>query len=293
MGRYLLPTENWLIALLLVIFIVLMAPASSQEEEELASSPQISEPSPVSLSGTTVQAPDSILKAIDAARPGDLLIVESGVYHGSINITKTISLIGRDTGSGPPVIDGDGNGSAVILSADGIYLEGFKIINSSRREVDAGLKLISNKNVLRDNVVAQNNGTGIQLSGSQDNRIINNTIMENGLHGISLDHNSSQNNISMNLIKGNNGSAIALWNSSDGNLLEGNDLSSNQLGISLWDGCDRNLILRNNASANAFSGIQIYKSAETTIAENTAASNNYSGIASVSSIIVFNATFLT
>ena len=85
-----------------------MAPASSQEEEELASSPQISEPSPAFLQGTTVQAPDSIQMAIDAARPGDLLIVESGVYHGSINISKTISLIGRDTGSGPPVIDGDG-----------------------------------------------------------------------------------------------------------------------------------------------------------------------------------------
>ena len=226
----------------------------------MASSPQISEPSPVSIPGTTVQAPDSIQKAIDAARAGDTLIVESGVYHGSINITKTISLIGRDTGTGPPVIDGDGIGSAVILSSDGIYLEGFKIINSSRREVDAGLKLISNKNVLRDNVVAQNNATGILLSGSQDNQIINNTIMGNGLHGISLDHNSSQNNISLNLINGNNGSGIALWNNSDGNLLEDNDLSSNQLGISLWDGCDRNLILRNNASANAFSGIQIYKS---------------------------------
>ncbi len=177
MGRYLLPTENWLIALLLVIFIVLMAPASSQEEEELASSPQISEPSPAFLQGTTVQAPDSIQMAIDAASPGDLLIVESGVYHGSINITKTISLIGRDTGSGPPVIDGDGNGSAVILSSDGIYLEGFKIINSSLREGDAALKLISSKNVVRENIVAQSNAAGISLSGSQDNQIINNTIM--------------------------------------------------------------------------------------------------------------------
>jgi len=107
------------------------------------------------------------------------LIVESGVYHGSINITKTISMIGRDTGSGPPVIDGDGNGngSVVILSADGIYLEGFKIVNSSRAEGDASLKLISNKNVVRDNLVAESNATGILLSGSQENQVINNTIM--------------------------------------------------------------------------------------------------------------------
>ncbi|MDD2754373.1 MAG: NosD domain-containing protein [Methanothrix sp.] len=251
---------------------------------DLASSGQISKPTNTTIQGTIIHIQDSIQQEIDAAEPGDLLIVESGVYFNGINITKSISLIGRDTGFGPPVIDAGGNGSAVTLSADGISLEGFRIINSSGTEGNAGLKVISNKNIIKNNNISQNNGTGISLSDSQENEIINNTIIENDLHGISLSSSSSHNKILKNEVCKNNASGIGLWNRSNDNLLEGNLVSFNKLGISLWNECDQNQLLENNASQNDFSGIQIYQGMNSTIAKNTAVLNNYSGIAIVSSM---------
>jgi nitrous oxidase accessory protein NosD len=161
---------------ILGILIFLIFPIYADENANLASSSEISKPVNSTIQGTLIHSPDSIQREIDAAKPGDILIVESGVYFEGINITKTISLIGRDTGFGPPVIDAGGKGSAVTLSADGISLEGFRIVNSSGIEGNAGLKVISNKNVIRNNNIARINGTGISLSNSQENEIINNYI---------------------------------------------------------------------------------------------------------------------
>jgi nitrous oxidase accessory protein NosD len=112
--------------LILGVSIILIFPISSEESQESPSIDGISMPSLPSQE-ILIHDQDSIQKAIDAAEPEDLLIVDSGVYHEPINITKAISMIGRDTGSGLPVIDGEGDGSAVTLSADGIYLRGFQI----------------------------------------------------------------------------------------------------------------------------------------------------------------------
>lgn len=284
MSKNILSTAAWLTISILGILIFLIFPIHADENANLASSGQISTPINSTIQGTLIHSPDSIQREIDAAEPGDLLIVESGVYFEGINITKTISLIGRDTGFGPPVIDSGGKGSAVTLSADRISLEGFRLVNSSGTEGNAGLKVISNKNVIRNNNIVRNNGTGISLSNSQENEITNNTIIENGLHGISLDNSSSHNEIVKNAVSRNNASGIGLWNRSNDNLLEGNLVFFNKLGISLWNECDQNQLLGNNASQNDFSGIQIYQGMNSTIAENTAVLNNYSGIAIISSM---------
>lgn len=267
------------------IFLILRISALplSNDSEQSILSDQIFIPANSPVKSTLIQAQESIQEAIDAADPGDVLIVESGIYIESINITKSLTMMGRNTGLGPPVIDAGGKNSSVTLSADGISIEGFKIINSSERHGNAGLKLISNKNLIKDNIVTQNKGTGISLLGSRGNKIANNTVIENGLHGISLDKGSSRNEISYNIISRNNASGMGLWNDSDENLLEYNLVFLNQMGISLWSNCDQNQLLRNNASMNNFSGIQIYGCMESIVAGNIAGSNNYSGITAVSS----------
>jgi len=274
----------WLTISILIIPIIFIAPIYADENANLASSSQISKPVNSTIQGILIHSWDSIQRVIDAAEPGDRLIVESGVYFEEINITKAISLIGKDTGFGPPVIDAGGKGSAVTLSADGISLEGLRIVNSSGTEGNAGIKVISNKNVIRNNNIGRNNGIGISLSDSKENEIINNTLIENGLHGISLNYGSSHNKILKNAVSRNNASGIGLWNRSNDNLLEGNLVSLNKLGISLWNECDQNQLLGNNANQNDFSGIQIYQGINSTIAENTAVLNNYSGLAIISSM---------
>jgi nitrous oxidase accessory protein NosD len=60
-----------------------------------------------------------IQEAIDAANPGDTIEVHGGIYIEHVNADKALVL----RGIGYPVIDSNGNGSAVKLNENGIVLE--------------------------------------------------------------------------------------------------------------------------------------------------------------------------
>ncbi|MFV9677836.1 MAG: hypothetical protein ACNYVW_09330, partial [Methanosarcinales archaeon] len=55
----------------------------------------------------------SIQAAVDAADSGDTIEVHSGTYYENVDVNKTLSLKGVDTGSGKPVVDAGGNDSAI------------------------------------------------------------------------------------------------------------------------------------------------------------------------------------
>src|SRR5262245_65393719 len=62
----------------------------------------------------------SIQAAIDAASPGDTILVGPGTYNESLTINKSIHLISRD-GAGSTIINGVGNNpnfSASIMVTD-------------------------------------------------------------------------------------------------------------------------------------------------------------------------------
>lgn len=148
----------------------------------------------------------SIVEAIDAADPGDIIEVQSGTYRENIVIKKRITLQGVDTGEGRPVVDADNRGAAINLSADGINLKGFKIINSKppRGAIGmffAGIKALSNNNVIEDNT-AINNQCGIYLKDSSNNTVMSNNFTDNIEYGIRL-LNSSNNTMRYNQILGN------------------------------------------------------------------------------------------
>jgi nitrous oxidase accessory protein len=76
----------------------------------------------VAESGTTLQ------QRINTAEAEDIIVVSGGEYHERIVIDKPISLIGREW----PVIDGDGQGDVVTITADDVVISGFVIQGSSR-----------------------------------------------------------------------------------------------------------------------------------------------------------------
>jgi len=70
----------------------------------------------------------TLQQRIDAAEAEEIIVVDGGVHHERILIDKPISIIGRNW----PVIDGDGQGDVVTISADDVVFSGFEIRNSSR-----------------------------------------------------------------------------------------------------------------------------------------------------------------
>ncbi len=142
---------------------------------------------------------DSIQTAIYAAKPGDVIEVASGTYYDHLNVDKPLVL----RGIGMPVLDATASGSAITLHADGIRLEGFRIINSGSLQSGegAGINIFSNNNTITGNNVS-NNFNGIYISRARNNKIVGNTVRGNLGFGIRLED-ASNNTIYANQLRDN------------------------------------------------------------------------------------------
>lgn len=168
----------------------------------------------------------SIEEAIAAARPGDTIRVERGVYTGQIVLDKALTLEGVDR----PVLRGSGRGSVVIIVADRCTLRGFVIERSGGdlQAEDSGLLLKSNDNLVEDNE------------------------LRDVLYGIYLYH-AARNTIRRNTVRGRaelevggRGAGLHLWNS-PGNIIEENIVSEARDGMYIQSS-HSNVIRRNHVS---------------------------------------------
>jgi len=102
----------------------------------------------------------SLLEAIQQAEEGDTIEVFGGVHAGPLVVDKTLELIGHDW----PVIDGNGVGTVLKLTAPDTIVRGFRIINSgdSLDEENSGIS---------------GEATGLKIEGNR---------LENTLFGIYL-----------------------------------------------------------------------------------------------------------
>jgi len=131
-------------------------------------------------------------KAIDDAKSGSKLTLQSGIYEGNLIIDKPLILEGENQNT---VIKGDGKGTVITIKSDFVTLKNLTIkgSGSEHERVDAGVKLYKTKHC----------------------NIINNKIID-VLFGIDLQE-ADDNNISYNYITskpydiGLRGDAIRLW----------------------------------------------------------------------------------
>ncbi|CAG0955134.1 Thermophilic serine proteinase [Methanosarcinales archaeon] len=128
----------------------------------------------------------SIQKAIDAANPGATILVKSGTYYENVDVNKQLTL----RGSGVPVVDARGRGSAITLAADRIVLDGFTVTGGASYP-EAGIKIISNNNTLMNNNVSNNSYSGIILESSRNNVIYNNVF--NNTENIQINNSNNSN----------------------------------------------------------------------------------------------------
>ena len=102
--------------------------------------------------------------AIDFASEGDTIYVYSGTYFENIEIAKSIPLIGEDREN--TIIDGDGSGDVVHISANGVKFTEFTIQNSGSVPLDKGIDIFSDCNIISGNII-QNCSVGMYIFSSE------------------------------------------------------------------------------------------------------------------------------
>ena len=142
--------------------------------------------------------------AIDNAPEGSILKLPAGVYKGKINITKPITIIGKEAGV---IIDGENEGTVITIKSSFVTLKNLKIIGSGDRhdKLDAAISMQKGVQCEISNCIIDDCLFGIDM------QMINNSIISN-------------NKItSKDLNLGLRGDGLRLWYSND-NIIKRNSL---------------------------------------------------------------------
>ncbi|WP_197076096.1 PGF-pre-PGF domain-containing protein [Methanosarcina sp. MTP4] len=217
----------------------------------------------------------SIQETINAASPGDTIIVESGTYYENVDVNKTgIILQGMDTDSGLPVVNGTGGDFCIKLSEDTCTLEGFNVTGAD----EVGVWVASSGNTVSDNIVCSETygfyvdasgydffegyDSGLEYNASDntftDNKVYNNGDSDYDCYGIFL-YKSGFNEFTGNMVSNDGNSdydcyGIYLYDDCNSNVFTGNTLSNagdsdeDCYGIYLYEDCDSNVFTGNMVS---------------------------------------------
>jgi len=178
--------------------------------------------------GITVNPSDSIQAAINNATNGDTILVRAGTYNESLEINKSISLIGEDRDQ--TFIDGQDNQFIINVTADNVTIEGFTIQSALNPSYGIGL-FVSKGDVISGNTVEYSQ-QGIVLTSCSNVTVSDNMVTANTQQGIAL-YSASNNIVSNNMVTANTGAGIAVY-ASNGNIFLGNMISGNRGGVSVY-----------------------------------------------------------
>ncbi len=164
--------------------------------------------SPIQNHQSTIPNPEFPISAlqsrINAAYPGDTLVISRGTYSGNLLLNKRLTLIGIDK----PIIRGEGKGSVITITADSCVVRGFIVehCGSMLVEENAGILVKSDYNLVEQNDL-HDILFGIYLMHAERNSILNNKIVGR-----------------RHLEVGERGSGIHIWNSQH-NRFSGNSIT--------------------------------------------------------------------
>ena len=122
--------------------------------------------------------------AINKAKPGSIIKLESGIYQGNITINKALTIIGK---SDNVIIDAQNNDTVIKITSSNVVLQNLTIINSGNRmdKLDAGIKISNSSNSLISNCIIKDTLYGIEMA-MVDNSIIQNNKISSKNVDISL-----------------------------------------------------------------------------------------------------------
>ncbi len=142
----------------------------------------------------------SLQELVDKTPEGETLVLEPGTYAGRVLITKPITIDGQNEAT----VDAGGKGSVIVIKTDGVTIKNLHLTNSgeSTNDIDAGVQVRGNFNVIKDNVI-DNVLFGVDLQQSRNNIVKRNHI-------------SSKEEFSL----GQKGDSVRLWYSFDNKVLD-------------------------------------------------------------------------
>jgi len=197
----------------------------------------------VNANGNVLHVPTdypTIQNAINHANIGDIIYVHEGIYYENVIVNKSVLLFGEDPDL--VIIDGNGTGNVITISAGNAIIMGFTIRNSGTNVGDSGVCIgLSAGNVITNNKIMDNNN-GIGLFTTSKNTISNN-IISNNHEGIFIQ--ASIENMVLNNTISKNTNGLGLYFYSHDNLISGNTISNNSKGMIIFSSID-NLIYHNN-----------------------------------------------
>lgn len=187
---------------------------------------------------------------LDAASPGDTVLVNSGVYSGHFVIRHSVHLLGK----GWPVLDGQHQGTVLTVEAPDVEIQGLRILNSgiNLADEDAGISI---------------NAPGAVIHHNRLERVLFGLYLRQA-HGSRLRYNIIQGYRELDIPR--RGDLIRCWYS-DRLLIEHNRLTSGR-DLIVW--FTRNSRVAHNDIRNARYGIHIMYSTDCTVQENLLLNNS-------------------
>jgi len=121
----------------------------------------------------------NIQQAINNASAGDTIIIWSGTYNETLTIGKPLTLQGN--GSANTIINGRNLGTVIRVTGNGVNISGLKMTGGPSY---SGILLYKNQNCRVENCTVEGNGDGICICGSSNNILKNNYVQNNAGTGI-------------------------------------------------------------------------------------------------------------
>jgi nitrous oxidase accessory protein len=227
--------------------------------------------------GATIVVTNNLASALASASNGDTLTLVGPSVFPAITIAKSIRLRGTNS----PVIDGEGHGTPITISATNVEISSLTIRNSGSDlgEFNAGVMILSNNVTIADCRI-ENDAFGIYIRGANNCRIIGNEIVGsdqlpsarrgNGIHLWK----TRGNEIIANKIRFKRDGMYFSY--ADTNLIANNAVSETRFGIHYMYS-HANRLLGNSLIANVV-GATLMFSRDSVISDNTVVANRRHGI---------------
>jgi parallel beta-helix repeat protein len=216
----------------------------------------------------------TIQEAVDAAKPGDTVLVAPGTYTENVVVSKPLTITGNAT-----VNAADSSKDVFLITSPGVHIDGLTISGG-----ETGVNVAGVASCAITNITEHGNVFAVYLANAT-NSIVSNNNLANNHYGVYCDY-ATSNTIANNVATGESGGGnnatysdgIYLYYSNSNNVTQ-NNLSDNHVyGISLFYSSG-NDISNNTIQANDNIGVRLGEAADNnTLSFNTIGGSSQLGI---------------